>query len=140
MSGNDLANIGAIDDVATVYLYHPLTDEMLMDDEGNPMWISVYGMDSSRYRQVTHEQQNRRIQTAQRSGGKPSLTAEQLESASMDLLVKCTADWNLFVNNEKPECNEKKARELYTEFPWIKDQVDMFMHDRKNFLANSSGS
>ena len=119
-----------------VILQHPATDEPLMDDQGNKMWIEVYGQDSRHYKGVQHSQTNRRLQKAQRSGGRASVTAEQQESMALELLAKCTKGWHIILGGEAPECTEDNARELYQNYPWVRDQVDAFMHDRKAFLKS----
>ena len=119
-----------------VTLYHPTTDEPLMDEQGNTMWIEVYGQDSKHYKQVQHNQTNRRLQKAQRTNSRAMVTAEQQESMGLELLAKCTKKWHIILGGEEPECTEDKARELYQNYPWVRDQVDAFMHDRKSFLKN----
>lgn len=138
MTGLD--TVGAPTETATMTLYHPSTDEPLTDDSGNEMWIEVYGRDSGRYKQVQHSQVNRQIQKAQRSGGRPSLTAEQQEAQALELLARCTKDWHVVIGGETPDCKVEKVREVYQQFPWVREQVDAFMHDRKAFLTASSGT
>jgi hypothetical protein len=131
-----IESIGSPLETNKLTLYHPVTDEPLVDDEGNSMWIEVYGLDSSKYKQVLHDQTNRRLQKAQRSGSRAVVTAEQQESMALDLLAKCTKNWHIILNGETPGCTEENARDLYSKYPWIRDQVDAFVHDRKAFLKN----
>jgi hypothetical protein len=128
--------IGQEAETARMTIFHPATDEPLLDDDGNEMWIEVYGLDSAHYRQVQNAQTNRRIQKAQRAGGRVNITAEQQEANALDLLVKCTKAWHVVLGGEVPACEEKKVRETYERFPWLREQVDTFMHERKNFLTN----
>lgn len=126
--------VGTPVDFGRVTLYHPTTDEPLVDGQGNVMWVEVYGQDSKHYKQVQHNQTNRRLQKAQRSGGRASVTAEQQEAMAHDLLAKCTKDWHIILDDQAPECTEEQVREIYQNYPWVRDQVDAFMHDRKAFL------
>lgn len=131
--GLDLADFVAADDSAVMTLFNPETDEPFVDPEMGEFTITLYGVDSQHYRNVSHSQQNRRIQKAQRTG-RAAMTAEQLEAASIELLAKCTKAWNIRINGEVPDCTEAKARDLYQSAPWIREQVDTFVHNRRNFM------
>jgi len=131
-----LDSIGVPSETGVVYLYHPVTDEPLYVDDAksDAMWIEVYGLDSDHYKKVQNNQTNRRLQKAQRSGGRASITAEQQEAMNLDLMAKCVKSWNIVLGGDQPECNEENARSLFQIYPWVRDQVWDFMHDRKAFL------
>ncbi len=131
----DISSIGKTKDTSDVTIYNPITQETLVNDNGTDMTITIYGPNSSQYKAVNHAQQNRRLQKAQRTNGKMNLTAQEIESAAMDLLVKVTDSWNITVNKECPDCVEAKVKDIYTEFPWIRDQVDAALNDAQAFLA-----
>lgn len=57
-------------------------------------------------------------------------------AAALDVLVAATVSWNI-TNDDKPlECNEKNARRLYEDHPWITEQAFPFILSRKNFSGN----
>jgi hypothetical protein len=48
----DLSSLSQRADTAQIEIYHPETGETLTDDNGQPMWVEVYGVDSPRYREI----------------------------------------------------------------------------------------
>lgn len=131
----DLMNIGTTKDTTDVVLYNPVNSEILLNDDGSEMTVTVHGPYSSKYKSISHNQQNRRLMKAQRTGGKLNLTAEEIESSALDLLVKCVDGWNITVGGEKPECTEAKVRELFETLPWVREQVDAAIGDAQAFLG-----
>lgn len=135
----DIADIGSPSQTAVCELFHPETDERLTDESGKPMTITVHGIDSDRYKQFSHRDQNRKIQQAQRTG-KVNVTAEGLDEQGLRMVAECTEDWYIVVGGETPAFSKEKAMEIYRQYPWIREQVDTFMADRKAFLTSSSAA
>lgn len=133
-----LKDIGRTKDTTEVELVHPSTGEVLLNGDGSPMTITVYGPYSSHYKSVSNNQQNRRLMKAQRMGGKVNITAEEIEASGLDLLVKCTVSWNLTLDEKPEKFSTDKAREIYTEYPWVREQVDAVFGDTRAFLEKSS--
>ena len=131
----DLMNIGTTKDTTDVVLYNPVNSEILLNDDGSEMTVTVHGPYSAKYKSISHNQQNRRLMKAQRTGGKLNLTAEEIEASATDLLVKCVDGWNITVGGEKPECTEAKVRELFETLPWVREQVDAALGDAQAFLG-----
>ena len=131
----DLLNIGKTKDTTNVTLYNPITSEILTNEGGSEMTITVHGPYSKKYKSIAHAQQNRRLQKAQRTGGKLNLSAEEIEAAALDLLVKCVDGWNITLGGEQPDCTEAKVREVFTELPWVREQVDAALGDAQAFLG-----
>ena len=129
-----LNDIGVVKDTTDVELVHPKTGEVLTNDDGSTMVITVHGPYSSHYKAVTHAQQNKRLMKAQRMGGKINLTAEELEASSLDLLIKCTADWKITLDKGLETFSEDKVRQVYTEMPWVRDQIEAVFGDTRAFL------
>jgi len=138
--GMDLSALAEASETSVMTVYEPATGQPFTDDNGDPMWIELHSMDSARYKQVQNQQTNMRIQQAQRSRGQATITAEQQEANSLALLAKCTKSWHVVMNGEALECSEKNAKWLYEQIPAVREQADAFMHDRKNFLKNSSAT
>lgn len=130
-----LNDIGKVKETTDVELVHPATGETLLNDDKTPMTITVYGPYSSVYKTVSHNQQNKRLMKAQRTGGKLNLTAEELEASNLDLLVKCTEGWNLTLDKAPEEFSQDKARQVYLEHPWVREQVDAVFGDTRAFLG-----
>jgi hypothetical protein len=110
---------------------------VITNDDGSPIVITVYGPYSDFYKKTMHAQQNKRLAKAQRMGGKMNLTAEELEAGALDLLVKCTKGWKLTLNDGEGflKFNEENVRKVYTEEPWVRDQVEAVMGDTRAFLG-----
>ena len=131
----DLMNIGKTKETTDVTLYNPINSEILLNEDGSEMTITVHGPYSKKYKSIAHAQQNRRLQKAQRTGGKLNLSAEEIEAAALDLLIKCVDGWNITLGGEQPDCTEAKVREVFTELPWVREQVDSALGDAQAFLG-----
>lgn len=129
-----LNDIGKVKETTDVELLHPATGEVLTNDDGTPMTITVHGPYSSTYKAISHAQQNKRLMKAQRTGGKMSLTAEEIEASSLDLLVKCTEGWSLTLDKKPESFSQDKARQVYIDHPWVREQVDAVFGDTRAFL------
>lgn len=130
----DLMDIGTVKETTDVILYHPVNSEILRNDDGSEMTITVYSPYSKHVKAVTHAQMNRRLQRAQRTGGRLNTTSEELDASSMDLLVKSIASWNITLGGTKPEFTEAKVREVFEKLPWVREQVDQGVGDLQGFL------
>jgi hypothetical protein len=130
----DLSNIGKTKDTSEVTLYNPVNSEILTNEDNSEMTVTIHGPYSSKYKSIAHAQQNRRLQKAQRTGGKLNLTAQEIEASALDLLVKCVASWNITLSGENPECTETKVKEVFTDYPWMREQVDAALGDAQAFL------
>ena len=129
-----LNDIGKVKETTNVELLHPATGEVLLNDDGTPMTITVHGPYSSTYKAISHAQQNKRLMKAQRTGGKFNLSAEEIEASSLDLLVKCTEGWCLTLDKKPEEFSQDKARQVYLDHPWVREQVDAVFGDTRAFL------
>lgn len=64
--------------------------------------------------------------------------AQIQEESSAKLLAVVTVGWKgLKFGGKEYEFSADNAIKLYNEYPWIKDQVDQFIADRKNFFKSS---
>jgi len=115
-------------------LTHPTTEEVLLGSDGNPIWIELYGSDSDVFRKSIREYGNRKLKK-----GTKKQTMEELEQTSSVLLARATKGWsnNFEVDGEKIKCSEKAAKELYADYSWIREQVDLFINERSNFLMTA---
>jgi len=128
----DLINLKPTSDTVEVALVHPNTGAALKNDDKTPMTITVYASHSKEHKAVLHEQTNKRLKAMQ-SGKKQDFTAQDIEEATLTLLSKITADWNITYGGEKPKLSVAKAKELYEEVFWIKDQIEGALADSLDF-------
>lgn len=104
--------------------------------------ITVCGSDSQTFKTIQRKQLNRRIELSNKSRNKTlSMTAEEIELESLNTLVACTKSWSqdggdsIEMNEgEWLPCTPENVKRVYTELPWIREQVDQEIGDRNNFL------
>ena len=128
----DLMNLKPTSDTVEVKLVHPNTGDTLKNDDKTDMTITVHASHSKEYKTVLHEQTNKRLK-ARQSGKKQEITAQDMEEATLTLLSKVTADWNITYGGEKPKLTVAKAKDLYDEVFWIKDQIEEAVADSLDF-------
>jgi hypothetical protein len=133
-----LRNIGKIKETTEVVLYDPASGAVLLNADKSEMTITLYGPYSEQYKAAERAQTNRRLARAQRSGRGITITAEQIEAESFDLLVKCVAGWNITLDKEPEPFSESAVRDTLTEFPWVRAQVDAGFGDTAAFLEASA--
>ena len=128
----DLKDLTPTSDTVDVNIVHPTTLEPLLNDNSDPMVITMYAPHSKEYKAAVHEQTNKRLKQAQ-SKKKVDLTAEDIEEATLDLFAKTTKSWNITYDGEEPNFSVSKAKEIYSEVFWIKDQIDEAVSNSLNF-------
>jgi len=128
----DLKDLTPSSDTVEVTIVHPNTYEPLTNEDGSPMVITMYAPHSKEYKAALHEQTNRRLKQAQ-SKKKMEITAEDLEAATIELLAKTTKDWKITFGGVKPKFNVDKAKEIYEEVFWIKDQIEEALGNSLDF-------
>lgn len=131
----DLSKLIPTDDTIVVSVKHPLTEEVLVKDDGKEMTITLYAPHSAQYKAVLHDQANKRIQKFSK-GKKASFTAEEMEASTLELLAKTTKDWNIQFNGKSPKFNATEALELYAKVPWLKNQLLEAQEDITAFFKN----
>jgi len=106
---------------------HPATDEIIVDEQGNAAVLILAGSDSDVYKKAQNMVANR----CSRKMKMPK--AEAIQADAIEILAKCTLGWkNLVINGVEPA----SAEIMYTEYPWLKEQADTWIHDRANYLGN----
>ena len=118
----DIANFVPTTDTTEVVLKNPVDGEVLTNKDNTPMTVTMYLPHSKAYKEVRHAQTNRRIQASQKKGSK-TITAEEIEQETLDLLVKTTAGWNLTYKEKQPKFSEDVAKEIYSVAPFIAEQL-----------------
>ena len=130
----DLKNLTPTSDTIEVILVHPNTLEPLMN-EGNKkseMSITLYAPHSKEYKKLVHEQTDKRLAQLQKSK-RVQISASDIEKSSIDILAKDTKEWDITYDGESPKLTVPKAREIYTEYFWIKDQLEEAINETLDF-------
>ena len=109
-------------------LEHPVTGEEL------DAKIKLIGRDSSRFRNKMRD-----IAQKAAAAGKKRKTVdlEKADREGAELLAACTLGWVGIEEEGKPvPFSEAEAVRLYTDYRWIREQVDAFIADRANFFPS----
>lgn len=134
----DLMNLIPTTDEITVVIKHPSTYDVLLNDDGSEMTITVFAPYSKEYKAAVHEQTNIRLKQMQAKGNRNSnvITAEELEKATIKMLAKTTKDWNITFDGKKPKFTVDAAKKLYEDVYWIKDQIEEAVADSEVFTQD----
>jgi hypothetical protein len=132
-------NVAKADVGVPMAVLNPKTSEPLVfeDEQGSlqPVTITLLGAESGVVRAERRVQVNRRFRRGLAQASK--ITAEETEAEALTLLVKQTVAWQgVALGDDLLECTEANVRRVYTEFPWIRQQVDTFVNDISNYLGN----
>ena len=128
----DLGNLIPKEDTTTFEVKHPLSGEVLVKDSGDPMTITAYLPHSKEYKAVVHAQTNARIQRSQKNKG--LYTSEEIEEATLDLVVKTTKDWNIQLDGKEPKFSVDICKDVYDKLPWVRAQVLQAQEDYNGFF------
>ena len=134
----DIDDIKIAEDGTDMQIANPATSEPLYEmreDEATgkitsiPVTLRLVGQDSDIYRKIANRITNKR--TKMKAG---RLTAERLESDTLEIIEGCTVGWsdNLVLNGVAPT----NAKEIYQGRKWLREQAEAHIHDRANYLGN----
>ena len=121
-----------LDDVI-VTIKHPTTGDVLKNDDGTDMTITVLAPHSKEYKKAQHEQISKRLKKAQKSKSQ-DVDYSDIEEATLELLAKVTKAWDITFGGEKPELTVAKAKSIYDEVFWIKNQIEEEVSDSLDFM------
>ena len=62
------------------------------------------------------------------------ITAEELEDAGMELLAKTTKEWNITFGGEQPKFTVAKAKAIYSEVFWLREQIEEALNNSLDFM------
>ncbi len=128
---SDMANAGAV-----LHLNGPTGQPLFEDDGVTPVTITLLGEDSDVVVKANAEAANRFLRSAM--GSSQQITAEASRANELKKFAAATVAWSgIVIDGEAPACNAASATALYRRFPWIADQVRVFISDRANFLKAS---
>lgn len=97
------------------------------------VFIKVHGRDSQIYRDANTEM-NRQIAEILEARGK--VTDEEKEEMACEMLAACTIEWRGLESGgvEYVFDGPSKAKQLYRDYPAIREQVDRTIGNRANFI------
>lgn len=134
VGGFDLSSLDVVSAANTgveVDLLHPVTNEPI------GMKIKVIGRDSDEFRRLSNAQSRRRVNKMSKGGFRATnANLEDVEAEGIELLAACTKGWtNVVVSGKVIPFSKEAAVDLYTKYPWIKEQVDTAIGDRALFIT-----
>ena len=113
-------------DTAIVDLIDVGTGEVLVDSDGNKMFIEVYGSDSKKYRTVLANVVS--ANENKRSGKKTN------DAILTEVLANCIASWNIEIDGTELPLTVGNAIDLFEESRPIREQIIDVQNERKFFL------
>ena len=127
---SDLNKFKANDEARGLVLVNPETEEPLLNSKDKPMTIWLYSSDSATFKAIESKIYDK--MRTKRNNPKYDVT----QSRGLDILARCTTKFeNLELDGAELKYSYKVAKDLYKNYPEVKDQVDKFIGDRLNFLA-----
>lgn len=132
-----LREVGTVKETTIVTLYHPATRKPLLNADQSPMTVTIHGPYSERYKTVLREQQQRRM-ADMAQGDVLNMTPEEVEEFAQELLLRCVEAWDLTLEgDEKLPFSADAVASVMSEFPWVRDQVNIAMGNVAGFLEPS---
>ena len=121
-----------LDDVV-VEIKHPTTGDVLKNDDGTDMTITILAPHSKEYKKAQHEQISKRLKKSQKSKSQ-DVDYSDIEEATLEVLSKTTKAWDITYGGEKPKLTPAKAKDLYEEVFWIRNQIEEVVNDTLDFM------
>lgn len=129
----------AAKDTFTVNLLNA-NDEPLLDDQGEPISITVYGPGSKTHQRAQARLNQRYIDRAAKKGGKVKLSAEEQMKEQAEFLAACTHSFNGFAYQGAATPEAILAAYSDPSIGFIADQVAKALGDWANFSTSSAKS
>lgn len=118
------------DSGSVLELKHPSTLEVL---EG--VTITLLGSDSKKAQSLKLAKQQSALDRINKGRNALKLEAKKLSDDSISEAAALTVAWKgIELAGEALECNEENAKRIYTELPWVLEQVNEFIAERANFF------
>ncbi len=123
-----------------VEIEHPITGAPILNDSGKPWTIYVRGEDSPSVRDIIKRQHNKWTERLRKRGQLSDADSAQQER--VEKLQAATIRWENApqLDGGPFEYTNDNARKLYADprFPWVLEQVESAMVDRKRFFSKGS--
>lgn len=98
------------------------------------MRLRLLSPDSERYRALSNRLLNSKVRAITRGS---QLSVEESSENALHLLVQATTAWEGVIFGGQPlEFSPENVKTVYSDFPFIREQVDRFIGDRRNFFQS----
>ena len=131
----DLKDLTPNLDDLVISVIHPVTSEVLKNDDGTVMTITVMSPYSKEYKKLQHEQITKRLNKAQKSKSQ-EVDYSDIEEATLEVLSKATKSWDITFDGEKPELTVDKAKAMYEDVFWLKTQLEEEVSESMAFMKD----
>jgi len=145
MSKFDLSSLDTVkgsNEGFDVNLYNPSTNE----DIG--IIVTVLGKDSDVFNKISKQQNKKRMDRLSKNGFRAGKVAspsqDEVEADNIELLASCSTGWKTVDGKDSKDSipidkkdlpfSIENAKAVYARFPWIKEQIDVAIGDRANFI------
>lgn len=100
--------------------------------------IELYAPHTAEYKKVVYEQQNKRLKKMREKKNPNDLELDvaEMEYDAIDLMARTTKSWDIKYGGVKPKLTVEKAREIYNDVFWIRNQVEAAWADTVNFTKS----
>lgn len=107
------------------------------DPKSGKAGIDLISADSKEYQKLQHKHQDKRLDKVRIRGGKVrnNITAAGAEADATELMASCFVKIHHFELEGNPLESSFENALLLLDQPWIREQVDEFVHDRSNYLG-----
>jgi hypothetical protein len=105
----------------------------LPNGDPSPMSIKLIGKDSKKYKNRVKRFYDRARKK------KNGFSADEAESETMEAYIACVVEWKGFYEEDSDvemEVTHENVELVFTQCPWLYDQVVEFVNERSNFLSD----
>lgn len=114
--------------VAVMGVRHPMTGKL------TGATVTLYGPDSAESQELDAKLADKRLGRIQQRGGQ-KISASELNELQLEKLTGLTKEIGNFTSSGEPYPSTKSnIFALYQKNPWLREQVQDFLEDRRNFF------
>jgi hypothetical protein len=137
----DFSNVSAAaEDGAVLELKDPAGEPILKDD-GSPVTITLAGTESKKWKKARNAVGDRYLKNANPRNSSPVRTMDEALSDQAFQLASVTLAWDgVIVDGQELPCTHDNAKKIYLQYDWVREQVDLFVGERRNFWKASSAA
>jgi len=128
----DLKDLTPKSETVEITVCNPSTSKPLLNEDGSEMTIVMYAPHTPEHKSEVHRQTNIKLKRMEKSG-RMSITAEELEDSALLHMAKVTKSWNITYDGEQPKLTVEKAKQVYSDIHWIKEQIEEALSDSVDF-------
>lgn len=137
---SDLTDFIPQSETVTITIMNPKEPEVpLKNMDGTDMTVEVYRESTGIYKHAIRDVVNTKLKEAKEATDKASeeetfqRAYNLTESSTVDLYTKITKSWNITYGGEMPEFSFEKAREVYSQAVFLRDEIDKGLREDTGF-------